>query len=44
MKCRNPSFGLATKARACRVANQEGGPRVTSHALKGVKSAKSVKE
>jgi len=26
--CRNPSFGLATKARACKVAGQEGSPGV----------------
>jgi len=30
--CRNPSFGLATKAKACKVAGQEGSPRVTLHA------------
>jgi hypothetical protein len=29
--CRNPSLGLATKARACKVAGQEGSPGVTSH-------------
>ncbi len=26
--CRNPSLGLATKARACKVASQEGSPRM----------------
>ncbi len=30
--CHNPSFGLATKARACKGAIQEGILRVTSHA------------
>jgi hypothetical protein len=30
--CHNPSFGLATKARACKGASQEGILRVTSHA------------
>jgi hypothetical protein len=31
--CRhNLSLGLATKARACKVAGQEGSPGVTSHA------------
>jgi hypothetical protein len=40
-KCRNPSFGLATKARGYKVAGQEGDPGVTSHAHG---SAKSVRE
>ncbi len=31
-KCRNPSLGLATKARACKGVGQEWSPRVTSHA------------
>jgi hypothetical protein len=39
--CRNPSFGLATKVRGCKVAGQEGDPGVTSHAPG---SAKSVRE
>ncbi len=39
--CRNPSLGLATKTKACKVAGQMGGPRVISHALG---SAKSVRE
>jgi hypothetical protein len=30
--CRNPSLGFATKARGCKVAGQEGSPRVMSHA------------
>jgi hypothetical protein len=30
--CRNPSLGLMTKARACKVVGQEGSPRVTSRA------------
>jgi hypothetical protein len=34
--CCNPSFGLATKARACKGASQEGSPGVTSHAPKSV--------
>jgi hypothetical protein len=34
---RNPSTGLATKARACEVAGQEGSPGVTSHALRSAK-------
>ncbi len=40
-ECYNPSLGLATKARGCKVAGQEGEPRVTSHAPG---SAKSVRE
>jgi hypothetical protein len=39
--CRNPSLGLMTKARGCKVAGQKGDPGVTSHALG---SAKSVRE
>jgi hypothetical protein len=39
--CRNPSLGLATKARGYKVAGQEGDPGVTSHAPG---SAKSVRE
>ncbi len=30
--CRNPSLGLATKARACKSVGQEGSPRITFHA------------
>jgi hypothetical protein len=33
--CRNPNFGLATKARGCKVAGQVGDPR-TLHMLPGV--------
>jgi len=32
--CRNPSLGLATKARACKGVSQERSLRVTSHALR----------
>ncbi len=39
--CHNLSFGLATKARGCKVAGQEEDPGVTSHARE---SAKSVRE
>jgi hypothetical protein len=41
LKCHNPSFGLPTKARGCKVTGQEGNPGVTSHAPG---SAKSVRE
>ncbi len=34
--CRNPSLGLAIKARAYKVAGQEGSPRVTPHAPRSV--------
>jgi hypothetical protein len=34
--CRNPSLGLATKARACKVAGQEGSPGVMLHAPRSV--------
>jgi hypothetical protein len=30
--CRNPSLGLATKVRVCKVAGQERSPKVTLHA------------
>ncbi len=35
--CHNPSLGLATKARACKVTGQEGSPRVTSCAHENAK-------
>ncbi len=31
---RNPSLGLATNVRGCKVVGQEGDPKVTSHTLK----------
>ncbi len=34
--CRNPSLGLTTKAKACKVMGQEGSPGVTPHALGSV--------
>ncbi len=36
-----PSLGLATKAKGCKVMGQEGDPGVTSHAPR---RAKSVRE
>jgi hypothetical protein len=39
--CCNPSLGLVTKARGCKVVGQKGDPEVTSHALD---NAKSVRE
>ncbi len=35
-KCRNFGLGLTTKARACKVVDQEGSPRVTPHAPESV--------
>jgi hypothetical protein len=34
--CRNPSLGLATKARACKGVGQEGSLGVASHVLGSV--------
>jgi hypothetical protein len=34
--CRNPSSGLTTKARACKVVGQQGSLGVTPHAPKSV--------
>jgi hypothetical protein len=31
-ECRNPSFGLTTKARACKVVGQEGSLGIMPHA------------
>jgi hypothetical protein len=39
--CCNPSLGLATEAKGCKVVGQDKDPRVTSHALG---NAKSVRE
>jgi hypothetical protein len=38
VKCRNPSLGLTTKVKGCKVAGQEGDPGVTSHAPGSAKS------
>jgi len=35
-ECRNPNLGFTTKAKACKVAGQEGSPGVTSHAPRSV--------
>ncbi len=40
--CRNPSLGLATKARGCKVAGQEGSPGVMPHAPKNVKECEGI--
>ncbi len=38
----NSSLGLATKAKACKVASQEGSLGVTSHALESVKECEGM--
>ncbi len=40
--CRNPRLGLATKARACKVASQEGSLGVTLHAPRNVKECEGM--
>ncbi len=40
--CRNPSLGLATKARGCKVASQEGSPRVMSHAPRSARECEGI--
>jgi hypothetical protein len=38
----NPSLGFATKARACKVVDQEGSLGVTSHVPKSVKECEGM--
>jgi hypothetical protein len=40
--CRDLSLRLVTKARACKGANQEGSPRVTSHAPRSVRECEGM--
>jgi hypothetical protein len=40
--CYNPSLGLATKARACKVAGQEGSPGITPHAPESVRKCEGM--
>ncbi len=40
--CCNPSLGLATKAKACKVVGQERSPGVTSHAPKNAKKCEKM--
>ncbi len=42
LNCRNPSFGLATKARGCKVASQEGSPGVMPHAPRSVRECEGI--
>jgi hypothetical protein len=41
-RCHNPSLGLATKARACKSASQEGSPGVTYHAPRSAKECEGM--
>jgi len=41
-KCRNPSVGLAIKARACKGASQVWGSRVTFHAPRSAKEGEGM--
>jgi hypothetical protein len=41
-RCRNPNLGLTTKARACKVAGQEGSLGVTSHAPGSAKECEGM--
>jgi hypothetical protein len=40
--CHNPSLGLATKARACKSAGQEGSPGITFCALESAKKCEGM--
>ncbi len=40
--CHNPNLGLMTKARACKVAGQEGSLGVTSHAPRIAKECEGI--
>ncbi len=41
-KCRNPSLGLTTEARSCKVVGQEKDPRVKSHAFESAKECEGM--
>jgi len=38
----NPSLGFVTKARGCKVASQEGSPRVMSHAPESARKCEGI--
>jgi len=40
--CHNPSLGLATKVRACKVVGQEGSPGVKPHALGSARECERI--
>jgi len=41
-KCCNPSLGLITKARGCKVTGQKGNPRVIPHAPGSVRKCEGI--
>ncbi len=41
-RCRNPSFGLATKAKVCKVAGQEGSLGITPHVPRSVRKCEGM--
>jgi len=40
--CHNLNFGLATKARGCKVAGQDGSPGIMLHALGNARECKGI--
>ncbi len=42
INCRNFSLGLATKARGCKVAGQEGSPKVMPHAFESARECEGI--
>jgi hypothetical protein len=41
-ECRNPSLGLATKAKGCKVVGQEGSPGVMLHAPRNARGCEGI--
>jgi len=42
ISCCNPSLGLATKARGCKVAGQKGSPGIRPHAPRSAKECERI--
>ncbi len=42
IKCRNPSLGLVTKARGCKVVGQEGSLGVMPHVPRNVRECEGI--
>jgi len=40
--CRNPSLGLATKARGCKVVGQKKSPRIMLHAPRSARECEGI--
>jgi hypothetical protein len=40
--CHNPSLRFVTKARGCKVAGQEGSPRVMPHATRNARKCEGI--